>query len=418
MVLTQIGRQLLVSDRTATILSNFLAVFLTLAAKNFYNVVRRILRVFNQHREEQAQTLDANISDPDGSDDFVTESASFTSQSPAIRRPESTVITAVRASHVAPNTDPAAATSEDHVTHVGIPPVAQGPHQRQIRRLEVIDKSYDTETMFMTAFRRLFSQLRSIVPIRPLDDNTPTHRRALTIKFWYDMFKVANENSGDLLWHLFVGLGALFLYFGTLLLGVMSAYPVVGDSVAVSRHPQCGIVVSNHSKMGDAPNLALGKKYYNDIARESRQYAKSCYGLGQGASGARGPDSCSSFYERSIKYSIIDNDTCPFRIGAGHLCLDGERSAYTLTTGSPSNVLADASAIGINSPLQYKFHRSMTCSPLRTEGLVHPFNENGTLGFRYFYGNRTGEWSCTSDLPYCTFEVLVYPDTTKSYSML
>jgi len=115
------------------------------------------------------------------------------------------------------------------------------------------------------------------VLIRPFNDNMPTHRRMLTTKFWYDMFKLANESSGDLVWDLLVGLGALFLYFGMLLLGIMSAYPVVGDSIAVSRHPQCGIVVSNHSQRGDAPHFALSKKYYNDIARESRQYAKSCY---------------------------------------------------------------------------------------------------------------------------------------------
>jgi hypothetical protein len=106
-----------------------------------------------------------------------------------------------------------------------------------------------------------------------------------------------------------------------LLLGIMSAYPVVGDSIAVSRHPQCGIVVSNHSQRGDAPHFTLSKKYCNGIARESRQYAKSCYDL---ASGARGPDSRSFFYEPSVKYSIIDNDTCPFRIRAV-TCVSMER---------------------------------------------------------------------------------------------
>jgi hypothetical protein len=96
------------------------------------------------------------------------------------------------------------------------------------------------------------------------------------------------------------------------------------------------------------------------------------------------------------------------------LCLDGERSAYTLTTGSSSNVLADASAIGINSLLRYKFHQSITCSPLRMDGLVYPFiSENRTPSFRYFYGNRIGDWNCTSDLPYCTFEVLFYPDLNR-----
>lgn len=419
MGLTQTGRQLLVSDQTADVLSNFLAVFLALAAKNIFNVVRRILRVVAQHHVDKTEALKADITGLDGSNDSVTEPTGFASQSAAISRPENTATTAMRVVHVAPNSDPTTVASGDHVTNVGIPSVAQELHQRQVQRLEIIDISHDTETMMVTAFRRLFSRLQSIVPIRSLDDNTSTHHSMLTTTFWYDMFKLANESSGDLLWHFLVGSFALFLYFGALLLGIMSAYPVVGDSVALSRHPHCGIVIPNQSRIADASNYALGKKYFYDIARESRQYARSCYSLGGDATGARSYDSCFFFYERSLEYSIIDNDTCPFRVGAGHLCLDGERSAYTLTTGSPSDILVDASAIGINSPLRYKFYRSITCSPLRTDGLIHPFiNENETLVFRYFYGNRTRDWNCTSDLPYCTFEVPVYPNVNNPYSML
>jgi hypothetical protein len=110
---------------------------------------------------------------------------------------------------------------------------AQERHERQLERLEVIDESHDTETLILKTFRKFISQLRSIVPVRPLGDNTPTYRRMLKTKFWSNMFKIANESSGNLLWHLLVGLGALVLYFGALLLGIMSAYPVVGDSVAV-----------------------------------------------------------------------------------------------------------------------------------------------------------------------------------------
>jgi hypothetical protein len=85
MVLTQTDRQVLVSGQTANILSNFLAIFLALAAKNIYNVVRRILRVRNQSHEDKTQVLDAGITGPDGSDDSVTEPTGFASQSPAIR---------------------------------------------------------------------------------------------------------------------------------------------------------------------------------------------------------------------------------------------------------------------------------------------------------------------------------------------
>ncbi|KIY03497.1 uncharacterized protein Z520_00188 [Fonsecaea multimorphosa CBS 102226] len=355
-------RQLLVSDQTANILTNFLAVFLALAAKSLYNIARRILKALNQRGANQAPAPD---------DDTVDQ------------------------------------------------------EERRMQRLEVIDKSHDNETLIVATFRRLLALLHKVVPIRPLGDTTPTHIRMLRPEFWYNMFKIANESSMDFLWYFIVGFGALLLYFGMLILGIMSAYPVVGDSIALSRHPQCGLVVSNDAQ--NAANFALGHKYYNDIARESLQYAKSCYDLGRGASSAAGGESCSFFYEPSIKYSIIDNDTCPFKIGRGHLCRDGENSSYTLTTGSASSLLddaskvvADASVLGINSPLRYTFHRSITCSPLRTDGLIHPFlaDDNRTISFHYFYGNHTGEWNCTSDLPYCTFESKLFPDMNQPYKMM
>jgi hypothetical protein len=314
-------------------------------------------------------------------------------------------------------TDSTETFQHSHGTSVSDRSVSDG---RRMQRLEIIDESPDTETLFFKASRRLISWLRSIVPVRPLGDDTPTYRRMLTKRFWSRMFEIANEGSGDLLWHFIVGLGALILYFGALLLGIMSAYPVVGDSVAVSDHPQCGLVLPPTANQGDAVHFALGKKYYNDISRESRQYAKSCYGHGSTAEAHFSPDSCSFFYKPTIDYAVMDDDLCPFRHGEGPpLCLDGENTAYTVTTGTPEDVLVDVSTIGINSPLRYKFHRSITCSPLIMDGLVHPFiDANGTLGNHYLYGNRTGDWSCTSDLPYCTFELMMYPNVNQQYSML
>jgi hypothetical protein len=125
-------------------MSNFLSVFLALAAKNIYNVVRRILRVLNQRNENKTQVLDAGIAGPDRSDSSVTELPGSVSPSLAIRIPENTVTTTSRRVHIAPNTD-----SE---VDLWIPPLAQGPSQRHIQRLEIIDESHDTETMPLADF--------------------------------------------------------------------------------------------------------------------------------------------------------------------------------------------------------------------------------------------------------------------------
>ena len=221
-VLTCTERQLLVTDQTATILSNFLAVFLALAARSLYNIVRRVLRVFTSDTKTKVQIsvdpgpvgVSPQLSPTDGLNEGVDTP------------PAQTVVTD---SNDAASASSGMATTNEMET--------EDARERRIERLEIIDESHDTETLIMKNFRKFIALLRDLKPIRPLGDRTPTYRRLLTIKFWSDMFRIANETSGDLWWHLLVGLGALILYFGALLLGIMSAYPVVGDSVAISHHP-------------------------------------------------------------------------------------------------------------------------------------------------------------------------------------
>lgn len=405
-VLTQAGRQLLVTDRTAFILSNFLAVFLALAARSLYQIVRRILRASNSSHCEQTQSSGAELAQPVGNGASATEPTADQLRSLSTQTPIHETTTAADGNVIA---GPSTTTSESHGVDAVYTAETSASRQRQTDRLDVVDNSHDPETLGLKAFRNLIAGLRRVVPVRPLGDSTPTYRRMLTTTFWSDTFKIANESSGDLLWHFLVGLGALGLYFGAVLLGVLSANPVVGDSVAISRHPRCGVFLPSL----DPAYRGMALKYYNDIVRESRQYAKLCYSLGNSLRDSLGPDSCSFFYKPTITSSTIDNDTCPFRNDAGHLCLGGENSAYTVTTGTSSNRLTDASALGINSPLRYKFHRSITCSPLVTEGYIHTFARNNALGHRYLYGNRTGA-NCTSDLPNCSFEMFIYPEMYKS----
>jgi hypothetical protein len=54
-VLMQTGRQILVTDYTATVLSNFLAVFLALAARSLYNIGRRIAREIKSRQDVKIQ---------------------------------------------------------------------------------------------------------------------------------------------------------------------------------------------------------------------------------------------------------------------------------------------------------------------------------------------------------------------------
>jgi hypothetical protein len=270
----------------------------------------------------------------------------------------------------------------------------------------------------LKSLRAIVSGLRNlrVVPLDPGD--TPLYLRLLERRFWFDMFKIANETSGNLLWHFYIGLGAFILYFGALILGILSANPVLGDSTALSDHPQCGIAGTIPPAMHDAQLFSRTRRYYNDVARESRQYAESCYNLG--SSSNESPDSCSFFYKPWINYVFEDNDPCPFTDGDDHLCLQGPNSAFTVTTGIPGDILTDASDLGINSRVKYRFHRSLTCAPLITDGRIESFNDKrGMLGHRYFYGRGYGgNRNCTSTSDNCTFEIVAYPGARPSYSML
>ena len=324
------------------------------------------------------------------------------------------------------NVRSATSTSEVDIADAELSPELDEVDQRRTERLEVIDAP-DTEAMATSAFGRVFAQLKSFIPIRFLGDNRPLYRRMMTVEFWEAMDKIAKDSSKDLLWHFLVGSGALVLYFGALLLGIMSGNLVVGDSVAISHHPGCGILQFNGSVFDTAQDFALTGQYYLDIARESRQYAKSCYGLANSTNNRDEASSCSFFYHKNIKYSSADNQPCPFRTEDGNLCLDGDNSAYMVTTRSSGamqrsadTVQVDASALGINSPLQYRFHRSLTCAPLKTEGLVHyvPGVRNESFSFRYFYGNTTHPKSCTAAHPNCTFELILDKNRDRQYTML
>ena len=172
----------------------------------------------------------------------------------------------------------------------------------------MIDASHDNETMMMKTFSEfsngnlIFGSLE--IPARMLES-----------EFWEDAHRMAKESKGDLLWHLIIGTAALRLYSEALLLRILSSNLVGGDSIALSRHPQCGLFIAktfNRSNMGEGPYSAPLRTHVSNIACESRQYSQLSFDLAQGPGGASNADSCSFSYEPSIKYVMKDNNTCTF----------------------------------------------------------------------------------------------------------
>jgi hypothetical protein len=195
-------------------------------------------------------------------------------------------------------------------------------------------------------------------------------------------------------WGLFLAFSMATLYIGTILISIFSVL-VVDNSVAISNHAACSIVISNGSAgLEPNPYLSTWKKYFYDIESESGEYARRCY------NGSNLADSCNYFYQPSIPFTIRHNDTCPFKSEFGPLCVGGTSGAFTLKTG-----YVRPEAIGINTKHKYTFVRQATCSPLITDDrFVRPFfDENKSLYFRYFYGNS--ESACSGGFSNCTFEI-------------
>jgi hypothetical protein len=273
--------------------------------------------------------------------------------------------------------------------------------------LEIVGQAKDAEGLVIGFLRSLLSQLRGVIPLRRFGEEKFPFR-VFTIHFWVASMNLIGENATDLTWTVFMVFLSTMFYIGSLLVGIMCTYPVISDSVALSRSPHCGIILSPEPEDVDASGFAIWQKYYHDIALESQQYARTCYDAGDDA------DGCSFFYEQSIRYVAEDNDVCPFKDHSTALCFNMSTSAYTLNTG-----LVDAKVIGINSPLRYTFQRSLTCSPLRMDDhYIRTFVKDDELKFRYFYGGRSGDSNCSSNLPNCTFELPVYRSDVQPYSVL
>jgi len=272
--------------------------------------------------------------------------------------------------------------------------------------------SHDVEDMIQGLLRSLWRGLQTLIPMRRPGDN---YRRIFTSRSWTDMYGIVQASSGDFLWHLFMGSLALALYIGSLILSITSAYPVISDSVAASEHPGCNLVQVNESLLHQTPAYVSATMYFNDIARENRQYAKSCYSHTKSSNGSGGPDACSSLYQPAIRYYTRDNDVCPFITESGHLCAGGYSSAFTVHTE-----LEDAKALGINSPLRYTFRRSLICSPLETEGglVERVTDENDNVCIRFFFGNNTGDKYACPDIDDCTFEICPTLASPRAYTLL
>ena len=167
------------------------------------------------------------------------------------------------------------------------------------------------------------------------------------------------------------------LFVAQAIASVFSA-KIASDRTGLSSSKYCGIWQFDDDNAGQD---AADRDDLNNYQKEARagRYASNCY---------NSPDStntlsCKIFYNQSIAYTTKTHQPCPF--ASSELCLDGLYSAVTFDTG-----FVEASVIGINSPVNYKFRRITTCSPLNvSEPYVKgPIQGANDTTYRYYYGPK------------------------------
>ena len=385
------------SVETADILTNALAVVLTLTMRSVFNILKRIWLSY-WHRRSTRKAAKATA--PTGSVPAAVSPSSTPAPVPSASRGAVPDPMHIQSSSLANNT-----VATNGVQADAGRPADPGHPREQLGTIEdERDPGQGLEDWYWSTLkntRDIFKRLRpggytvGPKPFKMHDIWTDSKNFVDTVlsNFTRDVGKRLGENALLLLL-------MTVNYVGSIALGVFSSRLIISDSVALSNNPRCGLFFRPDLNNSQQPSFNGMVKYLYDFESECGQYAERCYNV------SHGTDGCNFFYQQSFNYSIKHNDTCPFSSELGYLCHGGASSAFTMTTGR-----VEAKAAGINSPFPYSFQRSTTCSPLlMDQRFVRPFVQNHPSGrkypgFRYFYGKRLGDLSCTMESNNCTFEI-------------
>ena len=199
---------------------------------------------------------------------------------------------------------------------------------------------------------------------------------------YHDQFSF--KSATVLSWMFFLMFG---IFVAVVVAGISSA-KIATDRAALSSSSACGIWRFDLDKAGEQAAYRDDLHNYWQEARAG-QYARSCYNTSIPPSLST---TCNSFYQQNINYTKTLGRECPFTLV--EMCDDNAFSATEFDTG-----LVDASAIGINADITYKFRRRTTCSPLNTtDEYVRSIPSDGesdsgnhdVTGFEYYYGATEG----------------------------
>jgi hypothetical protein len=176
---------------------------------------------------------------------------------------------------------------------------------------------------------------------------------------------------------------ALFAVFiGEQVLAIATA-GIVNGSTALSASPDCGLWKIDMSTMSDFEKLFYQLNWFSDSESRAVTYAERCYPDNSTI------DACNTFYESRIAYEDKHDSPCPFY---GDVCLYGDNSTYTLDTG-----YLDSRILGINGAPRYQFRRRTACAPLVVNASYIRLGADDPSRVDYLYGNSATDSKTYSD---------------------
>ena len=138
------------------------------------------------------------------------------------------------------------------------------------------------------------------------------------------------------------------IYVGLQVTAISSGF-IIGDSAAPIKGGTCAYYVTAGHLNWEKHGSGADHGYQNSLADSTIGYTRACYHSNVFT------NLCSRTLSRTILHNTSSGSTCPFPNKA--MCKNGDSSVFTMDSD-----FVDANSLGINSPRKSEFRRRTTCS--------------------------------------------------------
>ena len=152
---------------------------------------------------------------------------------------------------------------------------------------------------------------------------------------------------------------------------------IIRGTAATLRNGQCAYSLVRWESGWDWLHEATPSDFYTGLTNSAIAYSKACHSANSTAT------QCQDLLTPTIPYDTTSDDDCPFP--AQDLCKLGRKSALTFDTG-----FLDAKIIGINTASHFEFRRRSTCAPVMDNDTYVHIQDVGPNKVRieYLYGRN------------------------------